>query len=234
MDQSKGKKVILTVDDTAVNLAIIRSILRSNYDVRVCKDGSMAKYLVDHIPIDLALLDINMPVVSGFELLDYIRNKSKQKDLPVFFVTGSATKEFINKAVNAGAMDYIIKPIKPAILNDKVAAVLRSRQAVRESGLLLDENRPTKKPELRKNAGQTEVIEYLSYMFTGLNAACLAGNCDLVESLVKELDKGNFGGIINRTIDEIAALMISFEYEAVIKSINTVFNALANFDMYTP
>jgi CheY-like chemotaxis protein len=189
----------------------------------------MAKYIVDHVPPDLALLDINMPIISGFELLEYIRSKSEQKNLPVFFVTGSATKEFINKAVTAGAMDYIVKPIQPAVLTGKVASILNSKGTEKEAAPVENAGQ---KPELRKNASQTEIVEYLSYMFTGLNEACLSGNCDQVERLVKELDGGNFGGIINRKIDELASLMISFEYPGMIKNISTVFNALNDFDMY--
>jgi CheY-like chemotaxis protein len=233
MNKLPAKKVILTVDDTAVNLAIIRSILRTNYDVRVCKNGDMAKYMVDHVSIDLALLDINMPIVSGFELLDYIRNSSKQKDLPVIFVTGSATKEFIGKAVSAGALDYIIKPIQPLILTRKIADIFDSPEGARWENTLPHENTPVQKPELRKNAGKTEIIAYLSYMFTCLSDACVSGNCDLVERLVKELDGGNFGGIINRKIDELASLMISFEYQGMLKNISTVFTALNDFDMYS-
>jgi CheY-like chemotaxis protein len=168
MDKS-AKKVILTVDDTAVNLAIIRSILRNMYDVRVCKDGTMAKYMVDHIQVDLALLDINMPVVSGFDLLDYIRSKESRKDLPVIFVTAFANKEFIGKAVTSGALDYIIKPIKPDILNNKIASIFRAQRAAAAAAAAAGNIEPPKvlqpvikaeeKPIPRRNAPIVEVVD---------------------------------------------------------------------------
>jgi response regulator RpfG family c-di-GMP phosphodiesterase len=229
--EQEERKIVLTVDDTAVILATIRSLLHKNYDVRVCKDASMAKYMVDHIPVDIALLDIDMPGISGFELLDYIRSNPKRKNLPVIFVTGFATKEFIKKAVTSGALDYIIKPIQPDILINKITNILGTPKEGMEKNNVKNENIDEQKPVLTKNAVQAEVVKYLSYMFTTLNKACLSGNCEMVELLTRELDSGKFGDSINKKVDELVTLMISFDYKSMLEIIGGTFNASGSIDL---
>jgi putative two-component system response regulator len=225
---SMEKKVILTVDDTAVNLAILRSMLRNNYNVRVCKDAYLAKYIVDHVPIDMALLDVN---ISGFELLEYIQSKPER--IPVILVTTFVNQEFTNKAIDAGALDYIIKPIQPDVLYRKVSSILHStKKNWRQRSPEDDEKEAEKKPVLNKNASRIEIVDYLSYMLTVLNDACLSGYCDKVEQLVNELSRYNFGEIINRKIDELSALIIKFDYQAMIKNISAIFIALDEVDIH--
>jgi response regulator RpfG family c-di-GMP phosphodiesterase len=172
-----------------------------------------------------------MPGISGFELLDYIRSKPERKNIPVIFVTGFANKEIITKAVNAGALDYIIKPIQPGILINKIANIFDSRKKEVKKDGPRNINTEGQKPILSKNATQAEITDYFSYMFKALNTACLLGNCEVVEQLVKELGIGNFEDIINKKVDELAALMVSFDYQPMLKIISSAFNVLGKFEL---
>jgi putative two-component system response regulator len=120
-----GRKTILAVDDMAENLTTIRSILEEYFDVRLAKSAKAALSLMGTVPISLILLDIEMPGMSGFQFLDNVRVAHPDDDpIPVIFVTSHADSAMINKAINAGAKDYVVKPIKADTLLKKIDAVI--------------------------------------------------------------------------------------------------------------
>jgi putative two-component system response regulator len=118
------KKVILAVDDMPSNLMVIQSILEPYFDVRLAKSGKQALFLLTHDMVELVLLDIEMPDVNGFDILENIRQNQALKNLPVIFVTAHANADFIKRAVEVGVNDYIVKPYKPNILLEKIMAQL--------------------------------------------------------------------------------------------------------------
>lgn len=124
MNIEKGKKVILTVDDVSMNLAIIKNVLSKHFDVRIAKSGELALFILGSVKVDLILLDIEMPGMSGFELINIMREIPDVKDIPIIFVTSHATATTISRASQAGAKDYIVKPINVNILLEKVFKAL--------------------------------------------------------------------------------------------------------------
>ncbi|GHU12870.1 hypothetical protein FACS1894161_1990 [Spirochaetia bacterium] len=126
-----NKKIILAVDDMPENLTTIRTILQDKYDVRLAKTPSMGLSLLDTVSVDLILLDIEMPHMTGLQFLQQLRLNQQishpgRKLIPVIFVTAHASTDIITKAVNMGGRDYIVKPIKPDLLLKKVAAIFES------------------------------------------------------------------------------------------------------------
>ncbi|MDR0731376.1 MAG: response regulator, partial [Treponema sp.] len=84
------KQIILAVDDMPVNLAVIRDILQNDFDMRLSKSARGALALLNSVKVDLILLDVEMPEMSGFEFLDKIKNNAEHpelKDIPVIFIT---------------------------------------------------------------------------------------------------------------------------------------------------
>ena len=120
-----GKKIILAVDDMPENLMLLGSLLEKYFDVRLAKSADMALNILGRIKVDLILLDIVMPEMSGFEFLNllYSRN-SLNKKAPVIFITSHADLDVIGKAIKAGAKDYIVKPIIAETLYKKINAVI--------------------------------------------------------------------------------------------------------------
>jgi len=116
MHTSGGKKVILAVDDISTNLIAIQSILGAMFDVRLVKQGEQALALLKREKIDLVLLDIEMPGLNGFELLQLIRENPAHVHIPVIFVTTHASPSFVKRAAKAGVKGYILKPFKPSLL----------------------------------------------------------------------------------------------------------------------
>jgi PleD family two-component response regulator len=120
----EDRKVILAVDDMSMNLRTIQVILDRQFNVRLAKSGEIALSILDSSKVDLILLDIEMPGMSGFEFFDVLKKLDRAKDVPVIFVTSHTSTELIAQATKAGAKDYVMKPFDPAVLQKKVYAAL--------------------------------------------------------------------------------------------------------------
>jgi response regulator RpfG family c-di-GMP phosphodiesterase len=119
------RKTILAVDDMAENLTTLRTILQDYFDVRIAKTAKMALSLMETINMDLILLDIEMPGMTGFQFLEQAhKDNPKHKDIPVIFVTSHADPDMITRAINSGAKDYVVKPIKPEVLLKKIDTII--------------------------------------------------------------------------------------------------------------
>jgi len=78
------------------------------------------KVLAEHMPVDVILLDINMPVLDGMEMLIKIRENSAYTNVKVIMVTSESEKEKVLEAIRAGANDYIVKPFQPEDFKTRV------------------------------------------------------------------------------------------------------------------
>jgi PleD family two-component response regulator len=122
-EEQKGTH-ILVVDDMPTNLRTIKVILEKDYHVLLAKSGELALFILDGTKVDLVLLDIEMPDMSGFELFGKIREHPNGKDVPIIFVTSHTATDLIRSAYSVGATDYIVKPIHAEVLLKKISAVL--------------------------------------------------------------------------------------------------------------
>ena len=128
---------ILTVEDErAISNLIRMSLEKAGYSCTCAYDGAEAAELLEHSRYDLILLDIMLPEIDGFELMEYIR----PTEIPVIFITAKARVEDKVKGLRLGAEDYIVKPFDTAELLARVDVVLRryhKDQAVFEAGGLV-------------------------------------------------------------------------------------------------
>jgi len=116
----ENRKIILVADDASANLQFCKGILSSKYDVRLVKSGKTALSALERIHPDVVLLDIEMPDMTGFEVMGEMKKNDGLKDIPVIFVTSHATEKLVDKALGLGAVDYVVKPFLPDTLLDKV------------------------------------------------------------------------------------------------------------------
>jgi CheY-like chemotaxis protein len=107
-----------------MNLRTIKVNLDKFFDVRLARSGELALSVLKSTRVDLILLDIEMPEMSGFELLEFIKKLPELKDIPVIFVTAHVSTELITRALKSGAKDYVMKPFEPEVLLRKVFAAL--------------------------------------------------------------------------------------------------------------
>jgi putative two-component system response regulator len=112
---------ILIVDDTPENIHVLVGILEDKYDVSVAANGEKALKIVSMVPdFDLILLDIMMPEMDGYEVCTRLKADMKTARIPVIFVTALAADENEAQGLELGAVDYITKPFKPALVRARV------------------------------------------------------------------------------------------------------------------
>jgi PleD family two-component response regulator len=124
LKEDRPKKTILAVDDTPLSLHTLRQILGEEFNVVPAKDCETAWDIMQGVDIDLILLDIVMPNVTGLEFISMLHNTPKLTDIPVIFVSSLGTEETLRAAMNSGARDFVVKPVKSETLLKKVHAVL--------------------------------------------------------------------------------------------------------------
>ena len=134
---------ILIVDDNAQNLFALRSLLENSLNTTVLEaaSGLAALEKVSQYKIDLILLDIQMPDISGFEVAKLIRNRKRYCNIPIIFLTGIyKTDEFKQRGLEGGGIDYLTKPVDDTILINRVRAYLRVIEDERNLNLQLEES----------------------------------------------------------------------------------------------
>ena len=119
-DEQKQKPLILIVDDEPSNLHVLVEGLLTDYDVRVSTSGEQALIFVESTRPDLILLDIMMPGMDGYEVCKRLKAKQNTKGIPVIFVTALTEEESEEKGFAMGAIDYIHKPYKLALVRARI------------------------------------------------------------------------------------------------------------------
>ncbi|HSZ64297.1 MAG TPA: SpoIIE family protein phosphatase [Terriglobales bacterium] len=131
-------KTLLLVDDAPANIQIANSILKDTYKIRIATNGAKALELANTTPLpDLILLDVMMPGMDGYEVCTRLKIAEETRDIPVIFLTGQTEVEDETRGFNVGAVDYIHKPLSPAIVKARVQTHLVLRGIRKELALQL-------------------------------------------------------------------------------------------------
>ena len=118
------KKIILIVDDDRLTLATAQKLLDGEYKVVAVNSAKQAyKYLERHTP-DLILLDINMPEIGGFDVMETLQKDVRLKKIPVIFLTADRSAETEIECFRVGANDYISKPFEPNIMLSRTRSTI--------------------------------------------------------------------------------------------------------------
>ncbi len=121
---------ILIVDDTPENLSLLSELLQPHYRVRAANCGARAIQVAQKQPHpDLILLDVMMPDMDGYAVIQHLKQSPLTADIPVIFVTALESSFDEEHGLALGAVDYIAKPIKPAIVLARVKAHLDLKMA---------------------------------------------------------------------------------------------------------
>ncbi|MFW5705934.1 MAG: response regulator, partial [Bacteroidota bacterium] len=138
------KKInILAVDDREENLLTIESILDSpEINLIKARSGNEALALMFDFDFALVLLDVQMPGMDGFEAAELMRGSEKTRHIPIIFITAiNKEKKHIFRGYDAGAVDYLFKPIEAEILQSKVGVFIdlyRQRNTLEDLTLKLE------------------------------------------------------------------------------------------------
>ncbi|MFU8764205.1 MAG: HD-GYP domain-containing protein [Haliea sp.] len=124
------QRTLLVVDDTPENLAVLGEILMPEYRVRVASNGERGLVVAASEPQpELILLDIMMPGLDGYEVLSRLQENPATREIPVIFVTAMDAEGDEAKGLALGAVDYITKPLRPAIVLARVRTQLELKDA---------------------------------------------------------------------------------------------------------
>lgn len=118
---------LLIVDDDLVIIEAARRILHEEYKVASAVSGETAFQILDQMTPDLILLDINMPEMNGFEVLEQLKKRKDTKGIPVVFLTGVQGAETETKALEAGAEDFVLKPFTASVLKRRIKRCIQIR-----------------------------------------------------------------------------------------------------------
>src|SRR5688572_3913506 len=138
---SPDKRDVLLVDDNPMNLVALEVVLGDVANVTKVGSGEEALRRLLEQDFALALVDVQMPGMDGFETAELIRGRERTRHLPIIFVTAySRTDVQLLRAYELGAVDFLFKPLEPAILRSKVMVFLdlhRKTEEVRRQADLL-------------------------------------------------------------------------------------------------
>lgn len=113
----EAKKKVLVADDDGINRRVLRRILSREYQVvEACNGQEALEMLSEDGSIAAVLLDLHMPVMDGYELLDVIRSDEKLYQLPVLALTAADANTAKEQVIRAGADDFLIKPVAPSVM----------------------------------------------------------------------------------------------------------------------
>lgn len=114
------KNRVLIVDDEPGNIKILSSVLAGDYALSVATGGAQALQIAEVQAPDIVLLDMVMPEMDGIQVCEALKANEATKNIPVIFVTSMSDSVNEERGLEAGAVDYISKPISPPIVKARV------------------------------------------------------------------------------------------------------------------
>ena len=172
-------KTILVVDDDKLNLSAARKVLSGEYKVIPVVRGTQVLSYLENEECDMILLDISMPEMDVFELLRKIRTMENGKDIPVIFLTADNDTETETRCFKEGAIDFIVKPFVPTVMQSRIGRALE-----------LEELRRGLADKLEKKTREVSDIRSKSYqdVLTGLWNRAYTENA--VNEMISQEKKG--------------------------------------------
>jgi class 3 adenylate cyclase len=204
---------ILVVDDNASNRDLLsRRLQRQGHTVLQAEDGASALALVEKEAVDLVLLDLMMPGISGYDVLARLKGDPRTRDIPIIMISALTELDSIVRCIEAGADDYLAKPFDPTLLRARVGSSLekkhlRDREREMVEALRIEKERSEqlllnilpKAIVTRLHGGEAIIADHLSDVtilfsdlvaFTKLSSQLSAGDLvRLLNGLFSEFDR---------------------------------------------
>jgi adenylate cyclase len=128
-EPAAGRGLVLVVDDDEVNRDVLaRRLGRLGYSVLEAGDGRRALELMESEPVDVLLLDLHMPELDGYQVLEARHENPRLRDIPTIILSASGDLESVVRCIEMGAEDYLPKPFDPVLLRARVGASLEKKR----------------------------------------------------------------------------------------------------------
>ena len=214
---------ILVVDDNASNRDLLtRRLQRQGHTVLQADDGTIALALVEKEAIDLVLLDLMMPGISGYDVLALLKSDPRFREIPVIMISALSELDSIVRCIEAGADDYLAKPFDPTLLRARVASSLekkhlRDREREMVEALRIEKGRSEhlllnilpKGIVTRLNNGETVIADQLS------NVTILFADLVAFTKLSSRLSASDLVQLLNGLFSEFDRLALSLGIEKI-------------------
>lgn len=104
---------ILVIEDSDINSLLIKSLFEDDFDykIKIAKNGDDGLNDIRNLKPDIVLLDLMLPDIDGYKILEFLKQNNETKNIPVFIISAKDQKKDIDKAMQLGAVDFILKPI---------------------------------------------------------------------------------------------------------------------------
>lgn len=201
---------VLIADDSIQNLEILQKYLDNaafEYEIFEANNGEEACEIAENEVVDLILLDWEMPVMKGIDALRRLKAQEKTKTIPIIMVTGRAESDDLKEAFDAGATDYVEKPVREKELQARVESAIKLYKAM---NLIKEQN-----TEIEK---QKEMIESQANRELSIKAMESYQKNQMLETIYAELGKVSkiTEGEANQKLQKVLRLIkesLSFEDE---------------------
>jgi len=253
---SQDRATVLVVDDAPENIDVLRGVLKSYYKVKVAINGEQAlKLCGSDQPPDLVLLDVMMPGMDGFEVCRQLKAGPATEGIPVIFVTAMNDAHDEVQGFEVGGVDYINKPITPAIVLSRVRTHLQLRSAyrfIRETfgRYLSDEivDRLIDSPEGLKLGGEkrnlsimmadlrgftsigerlpAETVVNMINIFLGRMTDVIQQHQGTIDEFIGDAILAIFGAPVQREDDALRAVRCAIEMQLAMQDVNREYLAL--------
>lgn len=124
------RPLICIVEDDAVNAKLLAFMLGREYQICSASSGAEALRMIEDLKPDLILLDIMMDDIDGLDVCDQLKSKPQTSQIPIIFVTGLEDDVDQTKGFEAGASDYIVKPVSAGLLKARIDRVLQDHAQI--------------------------------------------------------------------------------------------------------
>jgi class 3 adenylate cyclase len=214
---------ILVVDDNASNRDLLsRRLQRQGHTVLQAEDGTIALELLEKEGVDLVLLDLMMPGISGYDVLALLKSDTRFREIPVIMISALTELDSIVRCIEAGADDYLAKPFDPVLLRARVCSSLekkhlRDREREMVEALRIEKERseqlllnilPTEIVK-RMHGGETVIADQLS------NVTILFSDLVGFTKLSSRLSAADLVRLINGLFSEFDRLALSLGIEKI-------------------
>jgi putative two-component system response regulator len=189
------REVVILVDDNITNLKMGKNALAATYEVYTAPSAVKMFDLIEQYPPDMILLDIDMPVMDGYQAIEILKATPGTAHIPVIFLTGTESLDSETKCLKLGAADFLHKPFVSEVLNMRVELHL---EMIRRQRKLLEQEK-----KLREfNEHLQDMVDKKTENILNLQVSMLQTVADLVERR-----DGNTGGHVIRTQKYVEILL---------------------------
>src|SRR5215472_12678772 len=190
---------LLIVDDNRVNrIMLSRYITKLGYQAALAENGRQALEKLQGEPFDLVLLDVQMPEMNGYQVLEQLKADTRLREIPVIMISAVEELESVVKCIALGAQDYLPKPFDPVLLNARISACLEKKRL------------------------RDQEVAYLQHVSRVIDAAVAVEantfNQESLEEVARRPDAlGNLARVFQHMVNEIHAREQRLTYEARVR-----------------